>query len=135
MVERGSFFDTNVPLYLFSADADKAERAETLLMAGGQISVQVLNEFAAVTRRKFGLSWDEVEESLAVLRRFCRVMPLTLGVHEQGLLLAQRYGFAVYDAMIVAAALTAGCTTLYSEDLQDGQRIDDILTIRNPFKP
>jgi predicted nucleic acid-binding protein len=52
--------------------------------------------------------------------------------HDQALRIAERYGFQIYDSLIVAAALEAGCTTLYSEDMQDGQSIDT-LTIRNPF--
>ena len=62
-----AFFDTNVVLYLFSADAAKADRAEALLAAGGLISVQVLNEFAAVARHKLGMTW----RGCATSRRSC----------------------------------------------------------------
>ena len=53
--------------------------------------------------------------------------------HERGLAVASRYGLSVYDAMIVSSALLAGCTLLYSEDMQDGQVFDRQLTVRNPF--
>ena len=53
----GSFFDTNVLLYVASGDRAKADRAEELIGAGGFISVQVLNEIANVVRRKMRLSW------------------------------------------------------------------------------
>ena len=56
----GAFFDTNIPLYLLSADAGKASRAEDLLAERGTISVQVLNEFAAVARRKHATPWPDV---------------------------------------------------------------------------
>lgn len=56
-------------------------------------------------------------------------------LREVRLSLAERYGFHFCDALVVASALAAGCETLYTEDLQDGQVIDDRLTIRNPFKP
>ena len=60
--------------------------------------------------------------------------PIGIETHERGLTLASRYGLNIYDAMIVASALLAGCTVLYSEDMQDGQVFERQLTIRNPFK-
>lgn len=128
-----AFFDTNVVLYLLSADAVKADRAEELLAMGGMISVQVLNEFVAVASRKRRMSWAEIREVLAQVRAVCAVEPMSVDTHEHGLQIAERYGFSIYDALIVSAALSAGCTTLYSEDMQDGQVIDRKLTIRNPF--
>lgn len=127
-----AFFDTNVPLYLLASDAAKADRAEDLLSAGGTISVQVLNEFAAVARRKHAVPWPALQATLGVLRQVCRVEPLTLAVHDRALALAQRYGMTIYDATIAASALLAGCNILYSEDFQHGQVIDH-LTIVNPF--
>ena len=127
------FFDTNVLLYLFSGDDVKAGRAERLLAAGGVVSVQVLNEFASVASRKLTMPWAEIQTVLRDIRRFCKAVPLTVEAHERGLELAQRYGFSLYDAMVVASALEAGCTTLWSEDFQDGLRVDGVLTIRNPF--
>jgi predicted nucleic acid-binding protein len=128
-----AFFDTNVLLYLLSEDAAKADRAEDLLAGGGVISVQVLNELAAVTSRKLGLAWSEIHEVLHTARALCRVESLTVATHERGLAIAERYGFSLYDSLIVAAALLAGCCVLWTEDLQDGQRIEDQLTVKNPF--
>ena len=127
------FFDTNVLLYLLSDDVAKAGCAEALLAQGGTLSVQVLNEFAAVASRKLGLSYPEIREVLAPIRMICAIEPVTLETHEQGLQIAERHGFRLYDAMIIAAALLAGCQTLYSEDLQNGQTFDGKLTIHNPF--
>jgi predicted nucleic acid-binding protein len=127
------FFDTSILLYLLSADVRKAERVETLLGAGGTISVQVLNEFAAVARRKAALSWAEVREALGTVRSLCTTDPVTEEIHDRGLDIAERYGFSLYDSMIVAAAQVADCTVLYSEDLQHRQVIDGTLTIQNPF--
>lgn len=96
----------------------------------------MLNEFANVARRKLKLSWAELGEALAALRALClSPLPLTVATNEAALALAARHGFGIYDALILAAALEAGCATLYSEDLQDGQVIDGRLTIRNPFRP
>lgn len=133
MTGADAFFDTNVLLYLLSAEADKTSRAEAVLADGGTVSVQVLNEFAAVATRKLGMTWPEVADILGGLRAVLQVEPLTVATHERALALATRHGFPLYDALIVAAALEAGCATLYSEDFQNGQRIDDALTVRNPF--
>jgi predicted nucleic acid-binding protein len=127
------FFDTNILLYLLSADASKASRAEALLAQGGTISVQVLNEFVAVASRKLRLSWPEIHEVLGPIRAVCSVNPITTEVHERALQVAERYGFSIYDALIVAAALQAGCKTLYSEDMQHGQVIERRLRVCNPF--
>lgn len=129
-----AFFDTNILLYLLSGDEAKAERAEETIAGGGIISVQVLNEFASVARRKLGMLWAEIQEILSQVCEVCPVEPITVEVHKCGLQIAERYGFSVYDAMIVAVALLAGCTTLYSEDMQDGQVIEGQLTVCNPFR-
>ena len=128
-----AFHDSNVPLYLISDDTVKAGRAEDLLAEGGTISVQVLNEVAAVARRKHKAPWPAIEELLAGLRSVCRVEPLNLATHQRALLLAKRYGFHIYDACIVASAIEAGCRTLYSQDMQHGQVIEG-LTVIDPFR-
>jgi predicted nucleic acid-binding protein len=126
------FFDTNVLLYLLSDDAAKANCAEELIASGGVISVQVLNEFAAVAVRKLALNFGEIREILSTVRAVCTVRPVDIETHELGLELAEQHHFSIYDAIIVAAALRAGCTVLYAEDLHHHQTIRD-LTIRNPF--
>lgn len=133
MPDANRFFDTNVLLYLLSEDAVKADRAEELVANGGVISVQVLNEFAAVASRKLGMSWSEIRDVLSPIRAVCEIDPVTVETHDLGIGLAERYGFSFYDATIVASALRAGCKTLYSEDLQHAQVIDRRLKIHNPF--
>lgn len=128
------FFDTNVVLYLLSGDTAKADRAEELLAIGGTISVQVLNEFVAVASRKLHMSWIEIREVLTQIRAVCAVESVTIETHERALRIAERYGLSIYDALVVSAALLANCTTLHSEDMQDGQVIERRLTIRNPFR-
>ena len=131
--QRRPFVDTNVLLYLISADAAKAERAEQVLAGRIVISVQVLNEFANVVRRKHSLDWAELQQVLAGISSFCEVLDLTLATHQRGLALARRYPLSIYDAMIAAAALEAGCDSLLSEDFPAGQRIDGELVVVNPF--
>jgi predicted nucleic acid-binding protein len=131
----GNFFDTNILLYTTSSDDAKADRAEQLIAAGGTISVQVLNEIANVARRKMRFSWERTHRLLSEIRQLLAVTPITLAIHEAGLALAERYGLSVHDGMIAAAALDAGCDTLWSEDMHDGLLIDGRLTVANPFRP
>jgi len=128
-----AFFDTTVLICALTKNDPRSAIAEELLSGGGTLSVQVLNEFVAVARRKLDMGWDEVEEALAAICALCHPpLPVTLRTHQSAVLIARRYGFQIYDSLIVAAALDVGCTTLYSEDLQNGQKID-ALTVRNPF--
>ena len=128
------FLDTNVLLYLLSGDDSKADRAEGELNAGGVVSVQVLNEFASVTSRKLKMSIAEIREMLATIRAICKVVPVSEGTHDLGLQVAEQYGLSIYDAMIVASAVLAGCKTIVSEDMQDGQIVQGGLRVWNPFK-
>ena len=64
----------------------------------------------------------------------CTIVPLSEETHDLGLQVADRYGLSVYDAMIVATALLAGCKTVISEDMQDGQVVEGRVRIRNPFR-
>jgi predicted nucleic acid-binding protein len=128
-----SFFDTTILIYSVSEGDPRATVAEDLLAAGGHISVQVLNEFAAVARRKLNMSWEEIGDALTAFRTLCEPpSPLTVEIHDAGLAIAAQYGYHIYDSLILAAALDAECDTVYSEDMQDGQKIG-ALTIRNPF--
>ena len=126
------FADTNVVLYLLD-DGPKADRAEVILGQGPRISVQVLNESLVNCRRKAGLGWEEAAAFLEGVRALCPVEDLTVQTHDVGRALAERYGFSIYDAMIVASALVAGCTSLWSEDMQDGLLVEGQLRIVNPF--
>ncbi len=129
----GLFLDSSVLLYLRSADAGKADSAESLLRLRPVISVQVLNEFANVSRRKLRRERPEIIDALKHIKAICPVVPVTLSMHERGLDLAATQGFSVYDAMIVAAAEGSDCGTVISEDMQHGRQICS-LTIRHPFQ-
>lgn len=130
-----AFFDTNVFVYAIVQDDPRSQQAEDLIAEGGAVSVQVLNEFAAVVRRKAKMPWDEVRFAIENIRTLCpNPLPITTDTHQEALAIAEKYGYRIYDALIVASALEARCTILYSEDLQGGQVIDNTLTIRNPFR-
>ncbi len=129
----GEFFDSNVLLYLADRGTPKADRSESLMKRGGNISAQVLNECANVLRVKRQSSWPETRIFLDELQVLLNVWPVTLETHQSGLRLAERYGFSIYDSFIVAAALQAECDTLCSEDMQDGLLVDRRLRVVNPF--
>ena len=134
-----NFLDTNVFVYLFDeTDGDKRERAERLVQQAleretGCISYQVVQEAINVITRKLDAAPEKARQLLdRVLMPLWRVNP-TRTLYQRGLDLQTRYRLSFYDSLIVAAALEAGCKTLYSEDLQHGQRIEGV-AITNPFR-
>lgn len=130
-----AFFDSNVLIYTMVSGDSRSEPAQHRVAQGGVISVQVLNEFVAVARRKMHMPWQDVIEALDAVRiLFPSPAAITIDTHREALAIAERYGYRIYDALIVASALEARCTILYSEDMQDGQVIEKRLTIRNPFR-
>jgi predicted nucleic acid-binding protein len=127
-----AFFDTNILVYAQQTGV-KADRARALLAGGGRLSVQVLNEFTAVSRRKQGKEWREIGEAISDLLVLVEPpLALTLDLHAAARALAEDHGLSFYDALIVASAVEAGCDVLYSEDMQDGRTIGG-LVIANPF--
>ena len=84
--------------------------------------------------KKRRCSWPDIWAALVVIRdRFQDIVPITSGTHASAVALARDHNFAFYDALIVAAALEAGCDTLYSEDMQHG-RVVAGLKIVDPFR-
>ena len=129
-----AFLDSNVLVYAFTTD-DRATKALELLHMRPTISVQGLNEFANVARRKLGMDWQEVHDAVSALRVFCpTILPLGLATHDEALRIAERYGYSIFDALVIASALQANSETLWSEDMHDGMVIDGRLRISNPFR-
>ena len=128
------FIDTNVVLYLVSADAAKADRAEALLKQGPAASVQLLAEFTNVCLRKFRMTWPAIADLREVIEQACVIHDLTHAMHRRAAMIAQTDGLSIYDAQVVAAALAHDAPILWSEDLQDGRRFDGRLTVQNPFR-
>jgi predicted nucleic acid-binding protein len=127
------FVDTNVLVYAALENDARSEPARALLATTVIFSVQALNEFVSAAR-KLRREWSEVQEALAFLEAICPTpAPLTFATHRLALEIAQRFGYHIFDALMIAAALEASSETLYSEDLQDGQKIGE-LRIRNPFR-
>jgi len=129
-----AFLDTNILLYA-AGDADPRQViAGEIIATGGVISVQVLNEFVNVGRRKFQWPWPKIEEALASFRTLLeRPLSLTVATHERAFAIARRHHLHIYDALIVASAAEADCGLLLTEDMADGMSIGGV-TIRNPFR-
>lgn len=129
-----SFLDTNIVVYCFSDDDDKRLKALSILATKPIISAQVLNECANVLKRKLNFNLEEIIVVINRLIQECHVVPLSAEITQSALSITGRYGFSIYDSLIIATALSANCTTIFSEDMQHQQVIDDKLTIINPFK-
>jgi predicted nucleic acid-binding protein len=134
-----AFIDTNVLIYWVDNSA-RADVVEQLLAQEAFISVQVLNEFANVLRRKRAMALPDVETLCTTLIDTCEVVDSSVRTHQTALTLMARYNLSVYDANIVASAALS-CAVLYSEDMQDGLNIKlpgptsaNALAIRNPFR-
>lgn len=127
-----AFFDTNILVYAQQTGA-KADRARALFKGGGKLSVQVLNEFTAVSQREQSKDWRDIAEAISdVLIMVEPPLPLTLDLHVAARALAEKDRISIYDALIVASALQAGCDTLLTEDLQHGRKFGG-LTVVDPF--
>src|ERR1700730_6241681 len=94
------FLDTNLIVYAFSLNDPRSEKAEALLAAGGVISVQVLNEFVNVSRRKNLRDWDEIQDALSILKVLLDPpQPVTIELHEAAIVIARDYGYQFYDSL------------------------------------
>ena len=128
------FLDSNVCLYLLSEDSPKKQHAERVLaLPKTVISSQVLNETINVAIKKFKLSQYEIVSHIDFLLANCELQNSTVVLQKKAIDLHFRYQFSFYDSLIIAAALEAHCTILYSEDMNHGQLIEGKLKIINPF--
>ena len=133
------FLDSNVFVYMFDeTNPIKRQRAEALVRESltnstGCISHQVIQETLNVLVQRLSVGIESASKMLDdILMPLWQIYP-SKALYGSGLWVKGRYGFSYYDSLIVAAALEAGCTRLYTEDLQHGQQIQQ-LTIVDPFK-
>ncbi|OBZ92838.1 twitching motility protein PilT [Pararhizobium polonicum] len=125
--------DTNILVYAFTDDPRSAV-AQALLSEPFILSVQALNEFSNVARRKLGMSWMEIQLAVSDLSALAAaIVPIDKECNSLALDLAARYNFSVFDALMIASALQAGSAQCFSEDMQNGLMVDDRLVILNPF--
>jgi predicted nucleic acid-binding protein len=132
-VSSGRFLDTKILVYAHQEGDDRTPIARQILFEGGVIGVQVLNEFASVLRAKLGFPWPKVQEAVNNILVLCpNPRPLSVDTHMHALGLSERFGFPIWDGLIVAAAIEARCPTLLTEDLPHGQVVEGV-RILNPF--
>ncbi|MDX2302194.1 MAG: PIN domain-containing protein [Microscillaceae bacterium] len=133
MIERFAI-DTNVLVYLHdSYDTPKREKAIELMAMSPIISGQVISEYINVLRRILKISKTELLQEVTSWLQFCEIFPIDFSTLEHAHALILQYDFQLFDALIVASAIQAECTILYSEDMKNGLLVDDQLTICNPF--
>lgn len=129
------FLDTNLLVYAHTnMDTPKQQKIQQIIAEENTvISTQVFKETANVLYKKFKFGWREIQKVLLEMEQNNEVFTNSCTTIQLACQIADRYGFSFYDSLILAAALEAGCSILYSEDLQHGQEIDVVLTIKNPF--
>lgn len=130
-----TFLDSNIVIYCYTS-TEPEKRAIALDLAEGDevyISTQVLQETANTLRKKFEKPWEEIGRVLDEISQNFEVYENSSATIKNAVRIAERYGFSLYDSLILASALQVGCHTVFSEDMQDGQLIDGTLTIRSPF--
>jgi predicted nucleic acid-binding protein len=129
------FVDTNILLYRYCNQDEGKRRIAARLLNTGEcaISVQVVNEFCNVTRRKFPAQFATIESVLQTIKNTLPVEILLLEDSLSAVKISQRHNFQYYDTLILACALRLGCEAVLSEDMQHGFVLDNRLAIVNPF--
>jgi predicted nucleic acid-binding protein len=128
-----NFFDTNILVYAHSVRDYRTATARQLLLNGGVVGLQALNEFVSVARTKLAMTWPEVQEAVEKIVILCpNPRPLGFQTHLRALEVSKRYGYSIWDSLIIAGAAEAHCSKLMTEDLQHGQIVEGVQIV-NPF--
>ena len=132
-----AFLDTNLFAYLYSGTDTGKRRQVTEAINRYEcfISTQVLNEFCNVCIRKLKLPTSSIEKAVEEIRNACNLIMVDDATVLTALGLHARYGYGYYDCLILASASESKCRYLLSEDMADGQIVNETLTIRNIFRP
>ena len=131
------FVDSNVWLYALIRGPDAVKRRQAVALVTGAtavVSTQVVNEVCVNLIRKAGFDDARIARLVRAFYRRCVVVPVEQAALLEACRLRSRYALSYWDSVIVATARAAGCATLYSEDMCDGQVIDGAMTIVNPFR-
>ncbi|QJD97732.1 PIN domain-containing protein [Mucilaginibacter robiniae] len=130
------FLDSNILVYTYSStEPEKQAIARQLVIKNNSfISTQVLQELCNIVTRKFKFSYPVAIQAIEECSANNDVHVNSGNTVLQACRVADRYGFSFYDSLIIAAAIESNCSILYSEDMRDGQLIEGVITIKNPFK-
>jgi predicted nucleic acid-binding protein len=129
------FLDTNIIIYLYS-ETEPLKRKKAIKCIDTDevwISTQVINESINVFRRKFTLNTNQIKEILSELLAEFYVAIISDKTIYSALDISNHYGYSYFDSLMLASGLEMQCKIIYSEDLQHGQYINNLLTIINPF--
>ena len=130
-----AFLDTNIWVYSVDTSAPAKQRTAQQLIGSVHpvTSAQVLGEFYVTVTRKLPHPLQP-EEALTRVREMApdRVVSLDAALVAAAMATATRYQLSYWDSLIIEAAVRAGCSQLYSEDLSDGAEYHGV-TVRNPF--
>lgn len=131
------FLDTNILIYSYSEDEEEKQSiANTLLeknMGNIVISTQVINELVNILLKKFKIPSLTIENAILEIDNVFDIVLFALTTQIKAIKIKEKYKLQYYDSLIIATAIENGCTVLYSEDMQHGQVIENVLTIINPF--
>ena len=131
-----AFFDTNVLVYLYSDhEIDKQNKAfDEFNKSERFVSTQVLTEFCNICLKKLYFSAFEIDSALLEITETCNVIIVDDSDLRHALSIQDKYKYSYYDSLVIESALEAGCNLLFTEDMQDGQLIEGVLTIKDIFK-
>ena len=132
-----AFFDTNIFIYLYADnERDKQTISKEIVNKADKCitSTQILNEINNVMIKKWRMPTEAVKTIQRDVRRISEVMYINEDTIDKAVDLTDRYGFSYYDCLMLASALESDCDIIYTEDMNDGQMINDTLKIANPFK-
>ena len=126
--------DTNILIYLYdTSNINKRTTSEGLLLKNPIISSQVVSGYLNVSKRLLKISKQNLLDKCLLVFGYCIITPVIFETLTLARELIIKYDFQMFDSIIIAAALQADCTILYSEDLQSNQLIESRLSIINPF--
>jgi predicted nucleic acid-binding protein len=130
-----AFIDTNVFIYLYSEDEIEKQNVSQIAVdrCNCIISTQVLNEFCNVCIKKLNKTAGEIESAVEEISGQCTVNQIGKEHINQALKIHKKYGYGYFDCLMIASALNSDCKYLITEDMTDGQTIDDRLTIVNIY--
>ncbi len=130
-----AFIDTNLLLYLYSADEiDKQNKVKSAFYHYDCfISTQVLNEFSNVLSKKWKVPVPDIKMAINEIKQYCTISFIDMNTIEKALSVHGKYRFSYYDSLMLASALLNDCQTILTEDMKDGQLIEESLAIKNIF--
>ena len=131
------FVDSNIWLYAFmDATTPKHAMADALLTQSGIVlSTQVVNEVCSNLIRKAGYTETEIQQTLQNLQTNYPILDVSFASIQQASILRDKSRLSYWDSLILATAMAANCSVVYSEDMQHGLLVEKRLAIHNPFVP